>query len=319
MAPLHGVTNRVFRNAFVRHFRGFDYAMAPFILSIPAPRSRNAHFKDLFPEYNTRLPLVPQILSNDAVAFAQTASALAELGYAEVNWNLGCPYPMVTGKRRGSGLLPYPESIERFLAEACALSPLPVSIKLRLGLVDAREIMAIMPVLEAFPLKRIIIHPRIASQLYDGSIDLDAFAGAASLSGREVGYNGDIRDVSTWRSLAARFPKVNEWMIGRGAISDPFLPGRIKGASLPDDPKVALEAFHEDLYFGYRETLAGQKHALDKMKEIWSYLGSSFSSDGYGQKEIRKAFSFEAYEKAVRAVFSEERWVAGTNVETTAG
>lgn len=311
MAPLHGVTTRIFRNAFVKHFPGFDYAMAPFILSIPAPHCRNAHFKDLFPEYNTRIPLVPQVLSNDAVAFVQTADALAELGYAEVNWNLGCPYPMVTGKRRGSGLLPYPESIERFLDEACARSPLPVSVKLRLGLVDARDFLAIMPILDAFPLKRIILHPRIASQMYGGSVDLDAFAEAASISGHELGYNGDIRDASTWRSMIARFPGVGEWMIGRGAVSDPFLPGRIKGLKLPDDPLSALEAFHDDVYFGYRETLSGQKHALDKMKEIWSYLGGSFSCVGSGQKEIRKATSFEAYERAVRAVLAEEEWIAG--------
>ncbi len=311
MAPLHGVTTRVFRNAFVKHFPGFDYAMAPFILSVPSPHARNAHFKDLFPEYNVRIPLVPQVLSNDAAGFVQTAAALAELGYAEVNWNLGCPYPMVTGKRRGSGLLPYPESIERFLDEACARSPVPVSVKLRLGLVDAREIMAIIPVLDAFPLKRVVLHPRIASQLYGGDVDLDAFAEATSLSRQELGYNGDIRDVSLWRSMVARFPMVNEWMIGRGAVSDPFLPGRIKGERLPDDPVATIAAFHDDAYFGYRETLSGQRHALDKMKEIWSYLGGSFSCVGSGQKEIRKATSFEAYERAVSAVFAEEEWIAG--------
>jgi len=311
MAPLHGVTTRVFRNAFVKHFPGFDYAMAPFILSVPSLHARNAHFKDLYPEYNARIPLVPQVLSNAAAAFVQTAVALAELGYAEVNWNLGCPYPMVTGKRRGSGLLPYPESIERFLDEACASSPLPVSVKLRLGLEDAGEILSIIPILDAFPLKRVILHPRIASQMYGGDVDLDAFAEAARLSRHELGYNGDIRDVSTWRSLAARFPEVTEWMIGRGAVSDPFLPARIKGLKLPDDPLAALEAFHDDVYFGYRETLSGQKHALDKMKEIWSYLGGSFSCVGSGQKEIRKATSFEAYERAVRAVLSEEEWIAG--------
>ena len=218
---------------------------------------------------------------------------------------------MVTGKRRGSGLLPYPESIKHFLDEACARSTLPVSVKLRLGLVDACEIMAIIPVLDAFPLKRVILHPRIASQMYGGDVDLDAFAEVARLSRHELGYNGDIRDVSTWRSLAARFPEVTEWMIGRGAVSDPFLPARIKGLKLPDDPLAALGAFHDDVYFGYRETLSGQKHALDKMKEIWSYLGGSFSCVGSGQKEIRKATSFEAYERAVRAVLSEEEWIAG--------
>ena len=125
-APLHGITNRVFRQAYFRHFPGFKEAMAPFIQSVRAGSKVATHFKDLLPGYDHALPLVPQILGNDASGFVDTAVVLADLGYREVNWNLGCPYPMVTGKGRGSGLLPQPERVDAFLDQVCARSPIPV-------------------------------------------------------------------------------------------------------------------------------------------------------------------------------------------------
>jgi len=308
LAPLHGITNRVFRNAFARHFSGFDSAMAPFILSVHAADARGAHFKDLWPEYNTRLPVVPQILGNDAAGFVATAKLVATLGYSEVNWNLGCPYPMVTNKRRGAGLLPHPDLVAAFLDEVCVRLALPVSVKLRLGLDDPREILAIMPVLNGFPLKRIIIHPRVGTQLYGGTVDLEGFQQAAALSVHPVGYNGDIKDVATFQSLQQRFPLVDEWMIGRGAVSNPFLPALIKSGALPEDPVGTFSAFHDEVYFGYREILEGQKHVLDKMKELWTYFELSLPAEPGVYKSLAKAMTFPAYEAAARSVFSCAAW-----------
>ncbi len=308
LAPLHGVTNRVFRNAFAKRFCGFDSAMAPFILSVPASDARGAHFKDLLPEYNIRLPVVPQILSNDAEDFAITANLVAGLGYAEVNWNLGCPYPMVTNKLRGAGLLPHPDLVKSFLESACGRSTVPISVKLRLGLDDAKEILEIMPILNEYPLRRVIIHPRVGSQLYGGIVDLEGFSAAAAISAHPVTYNGDIRDVASFESLQLRFPQIDEWMIGRGAMCNPFLPGLIKGSSLPPDPVGTISDFHDELYFSYREILDGQRHVLDKMKELWTYFGQSLPAEAEAYKCLAKALTFPAYEAATRSVFSGATW-----------
>lgn len=308
LAPLHGVTNRVFRNAFARRFGGLDSAMAPFILSVPSSDARGAHFKDLLPEYNTRLPVVPQILSNDAADFVTTANRVAEFGYAEVNWNLGCPYPMVTNKLRGAGLLPHPDLVKSFLEAVCERSTMPISVKLRLGLDDAGEILEIMPILNEFPLKRVIIHPRVGSQLYGGLVDLEGFSAAAGISAHPVTYNGDIRDVVSFESLQRRFPRIDEWMIGRGAVCNPFLPGLINGSSLPSDPVGAMSGFHDELYFGYREILDGQRHVLDKMKELWTYWGQSLPAEAEAYKCLAKAMTFPAYEAAARSLFSGATW-----------
>jgi tRNA-dihydrouridine synthase len=305
LAPLHGVTNRVFRQAYFRFFPGFDAAMAPFIQSVKAGSRVATHFKDLLPGYDPAFPLIPQILGNDASDFVDTTQVMADLGYREVNWNLGCPYPMVTRKGRGSGLLPQAARIDAILGQVCARSPLPVSVKLRLGFKDPHEILALMPVLNGHPLTRVIIHPRLASQMYEGQVDLDGFEQARALSLHKVMYNGDIKDLQTYRTLAARFPEVQEWMLGRGAIADPFLPACIKALPSPGNPVASIQAFHDELLEAYQEILSGQKHLMDKMKEVWTFLGSWFSSDPRWLKKIAGAKNLEAYRSAVQLAFSE--------------
>jgi tRNA-dihydrouridine synthase B len=325
LAPLHGVTNRVFRQAYSRHFSGFDAAMAPFIQSVKAGSKVATHFKDLLPGYDAACPVIPQILGNDASDFVDTAQVMADLGYLEVNWNLGCPYPMVTGKGRGSGLLPHPERIDAFLDHVCARSVLPVSVKLRLGFRNPQESLALMPVLNGYPLVKVVIHPRLASQMYEGQVDLDGFERAYALSLHPVMYNGDIRDVQNYKALTERFPGIQEWMLGRGAISDPFLPARIKGLSdpagqawgsaesiAPSAEPVAscaeqvamVKAFHDELLDAYQEILSGQKHVMDKMKEVWTFLGLWFSSDPRWLKKIAGARTLENYRLAVQSAFS---------------
>ena len=302
-APLHGVTNRVFRAAYFAHFSGFDEAFAPFILAVPTARMKGSHFKDLVPDLRTGLPLVPQLLGAEPEGFLDCSRAIAGMGYGEVNWNLGCPYPMVAKKGRGSGLLPHPDRIDRFLDAVCPRLPLDLSVKLRLGRADPAEIIALMPVLNRYPLKRVIIHPRLGIQMYKGSVDLEGFSRAASVSDHPVGYNGDIADLTAFGELSARFPDVSEWMLGRGALWDPFLPARIKGLPLPDDPTETLRAFHDELFAAYREVLCGPAHALDKMKEVWSYLGHSFPRGSRELDGIARAKSIDEYSRAAQALF----------------
>ncbi len=305
LAPLHGVTIRVFRNAYFRHFTSFDTAMAPFTPSIRLAEQANvAHFKDILPATNIGIRLIPQIMSNDVADFISTANVIAGMGYGEVNWNLGCPSPMVTRKTRGASLLPHPDLIDRFLDAACSETLVPLSVKVRLGMADKGDLPALVPVLNRYPLAKVIVHPRIATQLYGGSVDLDAFGEAAESLIHRVVYNGDIRDAAGFGILQKRFPGIHDWMIGRGAIMDPFLPARIKGESIPADPKPALKAFHDDLYSGYADYLHGPRHLLDKMKEFWGYLAASFPQDEKRVRELIKAKSLEAYRRAVMELFA---------------
>lgn len=279
--------------------------MAPFTPSIrDAEHASIAHFKDILPAANRGVSLIPQIMSNDAADFISSANVIAALGYAEVNWNLGCPSPMVTRKKRGASLLPYPEFIDRFLDDACARTNVPISVKVRLGLADKGELRQLVPVLNRYPLARVIVHPRIATQLYTGEVDLDEFGAVSDLLIHRIVYNGDIKDAAGFELLRTRFPRVHDWMIGRGALMDPFLPARIKGEPIPADTLPTLRAFHNELYSGYTEYLHGPRHLLDKMKEFWGYLGASFPHEQRKVAEIIRAKTLDAYRQAVLGLFS---------------
>ncbi len=308
LAPLHGVTNRIFRNAYFRHFTGFDSAMAPFTLAVHTSSPQSRHFKDLLPGPAESLPddgararihLVPQLIGNDPRHFAETARILAGLGYSEINWNLGCPYPMVANKLRGSGLLPYPDRVAAVLEAACMVPGISISVKLRLGRSDPDDIIRLMPVLNDHPLGRIIIHPRVGTQMYRGKPDLESFARAAGLCRHTLVYNGDITDRAAFDMLAARFVDVDDWMIGRGAVSNPFLAEEITTGGVTGDREARLRAWHDDLYQSYRGVLNGPAHVLDKMKEVWTYLCVSLPGTRTGLTQIAKATTLAAYELAV--------------------
>jgi tRNA-dihydrouridine synthase B len=175
LAPMRGITTMHYRKVFVRHFHGLDIEMAPFISTVRAERIHSKLLKDVLPENSSGLPLIPQLIGNNADDFVHMATALHDLGYNEINWNLGCPHKPIRKKQRGSGLLPHPDRIDILLNEICDRSPCRVSVKVRLGVSDPSELMKVIPVLNRYPLSEIIIHPRTAEQMYDGQVDLDAF------------------------------------------------------------------------------------------------------------------------------------------------
>ena len=192
LAPLKGITDALFRNTFAEFFDGVDWAVTPFLSTTSGPRVKTSHLKDVLPENNRRLPVVPQVMSKRAENFLPLAMALRDLGYDTVNWNLGCPYPMVAKKGRGSGLLSNPEAIERFLDRVLASMPHKLSIKMRLGRHREDEIFQLLPILNRYPLKEVIIHPRTGVQMYNGVPNLDVFEKCLTLCRHPVIYNGDI-------------------------------------------------------------------------------------------------------------------------------
>ena len=310
MAPLRGYTDAVFRNAFQRHFEGIDEAVAPFITTTRGGRIKPSHLQDVMPEANRSLPVIPQIMSNDADAFIRLADALTDLGYGEINWNLGCPYPMVANKMRGCGLLPRPDLIDRILDAVSRRLGGRLSLKVRLGRHASGEIKDLIPVFNRYPLARVIIHPRTGRQMYEGTVDLEAFAGCLAGVVHPVVYNGDINDVATLCHLRSRFPAVSGWMLGRGLLANPFLGECIQR----NDQAVAhaverFAAFHDDLVDAYTAKFSGPGHLLDRMKGFWRYFSGAFSDGRRLLLRIRRTRSLEGYRRLVaNALDGDTRW-----------
>ncbi len=304
MAPLKGITDALFRRVYAAHFSGLDRAVAPFINPQSTAVFADKVLADLQPTVNTSLPVTPQLLNTDAAGFLALGNRLFELGYREINWNLGCPVRMVAKKRRGSGLLPYPDAIVALLEAVLPELKPRLSIKMRLGYHDARESLSLLPRLAPFPLTGITIHARLGSQLYSGQTDPDAFARCCDLTRHRLTYNGDIISRQVFHELAGRFPSVGSWMIGRGLLANPFLPAEIKGATTTGAERLAtLAAFHDELYMALKDRLSGPGHLLGRLKQIWIYFIDAFPGAHRHLKKITRATSEHAYHEAVREFF----------------
>lgn len=307
LAPLQGLTDASFRCAFATHFEGVDAYYAPYICTQNDGTIRNSQWRDILPERNEVLP-VPQILTataDDAVALVKR---IDELGvYKEVNINMGCPYPMVTNKGRGSGLLPQSEVINGMLSALFATygEQYDFTVKLRCGLADFDEIEGVIPVLNKYDVKHVILHPRIGKQLYKGNADHDAFENAMSKLKHPMYYNGDVNSVSDYESLVERFPKLEGVMMGRGVLMNPLLPAEIKrGQSFDLSEKLPLlSSFHATLFDLNKESLSGDSHLLSKMKGYVPYFKSFNVDNKKAFKKAKKAKSVDAYLEGMSQLF----------------
>lgn len=304
MAPLRGITDALFRQIYCKHFEGINAAVAPFI----NPQRKSGHtdklLADLLPG-NNDLHLIPQLLNTDGDDFLALAQRLYDLGYKEINWNLGCPVPMVAKKKRGSGLLPFPEQIVAFLDYVLPRLKTKLSLKIRLGYHDYNESLVLLPLLDCYPLSEIIIHARLGKQLYRGETYPERFMSCQQVSSHRLVYNGDINTTSDYLKLN-RLIDVDRWMIGRGLIANPFLPSEIKNIQLSTQVRFEkLQSFHDELFAAMKERLDGPGHLLGRMKQIWIYFISSFPGKKNALKKITKATTEGKYLDEVASLFQQ--------------
>jgi tRNA-dihydrouridine synthase B len=307
LAPILGHTDYVFRNAITRYFKGIDVCYTPFLTSVKGSHVRNSHLTDILPKHNKSVKIVPQILGKDPEEFLVMSNQIFdEMGYKRVNWNLGCPYPMVVNKKRGAGLLPYPEIIRDFLTKVIPFMNGRLSIKIRLGKNDPSEIFPVLNVLNDFPIEEIIIHPRTASQMYSGTPDLDSFEKCLSVCKHPVVYNGDIIDLKSFQSISSRFPSVSRFMIGRGLAMNPALAELIVNQQVkyPVDFSSRLYRFHEDILRNCREQSSGNLALLGRMKQLWWYLSYSLKDRENSLKRIQRTKTLGEYRKLIEEIFS---------------
>ena len=308
IAPLEGVTGFVFRNAHYRFFQPADKYFSPFITPGINSTRKSKALKDVLPEHNKGPRVIPQILTNRADEFNFTAVQLKEMGYDEINLNLGCPSGTVVGKRRGSGFLPFLNELDAFLEDIYTFAEKEtgqkISIKTRLGKDRPEEFDALLDIYNQYPMEELIIHPRTREEFYKGVPHLDVFAKGLEMSKAPVCYNGNIFTKEHNDRILDQFPNVDSIMIGRGMIVNPALLDQISGKTERVDKKV-LKEFHDCLYEGYEEIMYGEKPLLFKMKEVWGFMIWMFADNKKFAKKIRKAQHLKAYEEIIEELFDQ--------------
>lgn len=302
-APLEGVTGYIYRNAFHKHFdmlykdmclrHTIDKYYAPFISPGNHKKLTSKESSDVAPENNKGICLVPQVLTNDAGCFLRTAEHLEALGYTEVNLNLGCPSGTVVAKHKGAGLLEDTRVLDVFLKELYAGTKLDISIKTRIGAEDTEEWPELLKVFNQYPVKELIVHPRLRADQYGGQVHIEQFAYTMEHASMPVCYNGDIFKVSDFLEIENRFPKLKSIMLGRGLLANPALVRQIqKGRPVTH---IEFMEFHNEIFSAYEKLLSGDRNLLFKMKELWNYWSCLFENAEKNRKKLRKAESKQEY------------------------
>ena len=222
-APMEGITGYIYRNAHHAFFPSVDRYYTPFITPKQGKSFTTREWNDVIREHNAGIEVIPQILTNQADGFCMVADKLKELGYEEVNLNLGCPSGTVVAKKKGSGFLAYPDELDRFLEEIFERCSLEISVKTRIGADDPEEFEDLMRIFNRYPVKRLIVHPRVQKDFYKNTPRLDSFELAVRESKNPICYNGDMFCREDAGKIMERFPEIDCLMFGRGMLIDPGL------------------------------------------------------------------------------------------------
>ena len=304
-APMEGITGYVFRRIHRECFPGMDKYFTPFLAAKQNKRLSAKEIREVSPETNEGLTVIPQILGNNAEDFIQLAKILRdEYGHKEINLNLGCPSGTVTAKGKGAGFLGEPEKLDAFLDSVYSSLDMEISIKTRVGTDYEEDWEYLMDIYEKYPIKELIIHPRLLKDHYKGKPRLELFRQGKERFSMPVGYNGNLFTKEDYKNFTEQFPQTEIFMFGRGIIANPGLLDEIRDGKVPDKKK--LRAFHDRIYSQYQEILSGERNVLFRMKELWNYMAPEFSNYEKPAKKIKKSQNFSDYEAAVNLLFAQE-------------
>ena len=306
LAPLEGVTTQVYRNAYHKYFRPMDKYFIPFLVPHTKKGFSAKEIREINPDNNKGLYVVPQILSNQAEDTVNTIHKLENYGYKEVNLNLGCPSKTVVSKGRGSGFLAYPKELERFLDEIFEKLDMKISVKTRAGVEEEEEFLTLLDIYNRFPMEELIVHPRLQTDYYKKPVRFSVFLQASAASRNPLCYNGDLIYAQDIERFAREFPQVDRVMIGRGLLRNPGLVREAAQGIVLD--KETLREYHDQIYEAYQEVLYGDRNILFRMKELWCFMGSLFEDPKKYIKKIQKSQRLSEYEQAVEGLFMQREF-----------
>lgn len=297
-APLQGFTDAPYRNAHETIFGGVETYYTPFV-RLEKGDFRNKELREIEPGNNTVQHLIPQLIAATPDELRKIITLFLDKGYTEADINMGCPFPMLVRRHKGSGILPYPKEVEELLNTILEFSDMKFSVKMRLGWESPEECIALLPILNNLPLQQITLHARVGKQQYKGTTDWNVFEAFYNECKHPLLYNGDIASIEDIDRLLNRFPNLSGMMIGRGLLANPALASEyLKGEKLSRSEMLEkMRAFHSLLLSHYESHLQGNDQLVTKMKSIWEYLLPEM--DKKLKKKILKSTKLETYRTAV--------------------
>lgn len=302
-APLQGYTDAIYRTMHNKVFGGINSYYSPFI-RLEKGEVRQKDIKDILPENNENINLVPQIIVNSNEEFLKLTESVCNLGYKRIDINMGCPFPLQTKKGRGAAILQNTKHLEDIVESINSINDIDFSIKMRLGMDSAEEAKGALEIINKAKLHHITIHPRIAKQQYKGEIDYQTFDYIYQNCLHPIIYNGDILSQEDIYNIINIYPKIEGIMIGRGLLAKPYLAMELnKTIRLSVSERLSMiMKLHDAIYDHYSSVMQGEHQLLLKMKTFWEYLDEEIGKKPY--KAIKKSVNIKKYELAIRLIGS---------------
>lgn len=304
-APLEGITGYIYRNAYENLYGHIDKYFAPFVSPAEKCPLTPKERKDLLPENNQGIFLVPQILTCKSEHFIDASREISSMGYKEINLNLGCPSGTVCAKGKGAGFLPETDSLRSFLDDIYSYGEgnnIKISLKTRLGYYNADEFYDLISIFNEFPVSELIVHPRIRSDFYKGEPRLEYYSYALNNARCPLVYNGNIYSVDDYNQICERLNhQIETVMIGRGFLANPSLTGEL----LSGNKEIDYERFwrlHDTLYHEYQKIMSPDINVLYRMKELWTYWKTLFDVSDRDIKHLLKTKKYAEYEEILQKI-----------------
>ncbi|MEZ4317434.1 MAG: tRNA dihydrouridine(20/20a) synthase DusA [Myxococcota bacterium] len=177
-------------------------------------------------------PVALQLGGDDPEALTTCARIAEDLGYDEIDLNVGCPSDRVQKGCFGAVLMKTPERVADCVAAMKAAVAVPVTVKHRIGVDDLdryEDMVRFVTVVSASGADRFTVHARKAwlsglSPKENRNIPPlrypEVYALKAAFPHLEIEINGGI---TTLDQAAEHLQHVDAVMIGRAAVDDPWI------------------------------------------------------------------------------------------------
>ena len=307
-APMEGLTDSIYRRLHHKYFGGIDRYYMPFISPTIHRTLTHKEDRELPSADSVDFCAIPQILTKVPEDFLWASQVCADRGYTEVNLNVGCPSGTGVSKGKGSGILRSPTELDAFLEAIFKDSPLPISVKTRLGLENPEDFVSLLEVFNRYPIKELIIHPRVRKDFYKEPVREEWFRYAYENSKIPLCYNGNIMTKNQADAVSAQYSGVDAVMIGRALIADP---GMLCGGTTAK----ALEGFLGELTEEYIREFGSARNAMFRLKENWGFLRHRFENSDKLWKQLRKTTDIHEYNAITAQILHTLPLTDGLNVE----
>jgi len=241
-------------------------------------------------------PFIVQIFGKNPHHFAEAAQIAQSLGASGIDLNMGCPARKVVNSLHGSALIANPKLASEIITACAKAVKIPVSVKTRLGINDARKLQDFARMIEASGAKLITIHGRTAKQMYLGEANYEPIYAVKKILKIPVLGNGDITSVAKFH---AKLGNLDGLMVGRGAVANPWLMREIQN-SLADKISRTPKTLRAKLptIFRHAKLMVREKGEKRGMLEMRKFLANYVKGEAGAKKLREKLVRIEKLEEA---------------------